>query len=89
MVKFGNNNSPLLRADVVTPNYNKDESLGKLLGNDSIAEGYPETLRLAHHISTFTSTEVSCLKGHVLSNYDVTELAPEDIRKTLLRSIPV
>jgi hypothetical protein len=88
MVKFGNN-SPLLRADVVTPSYNKDESLGKLLGNDSIAEGYPETLRLAHHISTFTSTEVSCLKGHVLSNYDVTELAHEDIRKTLLGSIPV
>jgi hypothetical protein len=89
MVKFDKNNSPLLRADVVTPNYNKDEALGKLLGNDSIAEGYPETLRLAHHISTFTSIEVSCLKGHVLSNYDVTELAPEDIRKTLLGSISV
>lgn len=89
LVKFGNNNSPVLRADVVNPNYDKDESLGKLLGNDSIAQGYPETLRLAHHISLFTNTEISCLKGHVLRNYDVTEIASEDIRKTLLGSIPV
>jgi hypothetical protein len=87
MVKFGNNNSPVLRADIVTANCNKDESLAKLLGNDAIAEGYPETLRLAHHISTFTTTEVSCLRGHVLSNYDVTELAAEDLRRTLLGSI--
>jgi hypothetical protein len=89
LVKFGNNNSTVLRADVVNPNYNKDESLGKLLGNDSIAQGYPETLRLAHHISTFTNTEISCLKGHVLSNFDVTEIASEDIRNNLLGSIPV
>ena len=87
MVKFGNNNSPILRADIVTANCNKDESLAKLLGNDAIAGGYPETLRLAHHISTFTTTEVSCLRGHVLSNYDVTELASEDLRRTLLGSI--
>jgi hypothetical protein len=46
-------------------------------------------LRLAHHVSTFTYTEISCLRGHVLSNYDVIELASEDIRKTLLGSITV
>ncbi|MCC2647791.1 MAG: putative NurA protein [Nitrososphaeraceae archaeon] len=60
-----------------------------ILGNDSIAGGYPETLRLAHHISTFTSTEISCLRSHVLNNYDVIELASEDIRRTLLGSIPI
>ena len=63
LVKFGNNNSHILRADVVTVNGDKDESLGKLLGNDSMGAGYPETLRLAHHISTFTNTEISCLRG--------------------------
>jgi hypothetical protein len=89
VVKFGNRNSPILRVDVVSDNSDKDEALGKLLGNDSIACGYPETLRLAHHVSTFTYTEISCLKGHVLSNYDVIELASEDIRKTLLGSITV
>jgi hypothetical protein len=86
LVKFSEN-SPILRADVVATKYDKDESLGKLLGNDSIAHGYPETLRLAHHISTFTKTEVCCLRGHVLNNYEVTQLPSEDIRKTLLGSI--
>jgi hypothetical protein len=90
LVKFGNNNSsPILRADVLTIDSDKNDSLGKLLGNDSIAGGYPETLQLAHHISTFTNTEVSCLKSHVLNNYGVTELASEDLRKKLLSSISV
>jgi NurA domain len=89
IAKFGTHNSPILRVDVVSGNSDKDEALGKLLGNDSIACGYPETLRLAHHVSTFSSTEISCLRSHVLSNYDVTELASEDIRKTLLGSITV
>ena len=78
--------SPILRADIVGE---VGRSLGILLGNDVVAGGYPETLRLAHHISTFTSTEVTCLRSHILNNYDVTELAAEDIRRTLLGSIPV
>ena len=78
--------SPILRADIVG---DVGQSLGMLLGNDVVAGGYPETLRLAHHISTFTSTEVTCLRSHILNNYDVTELAAEDIRRTLLGSIPV
>lgn len=87
IVKFGNGNSAILRADIVTSDRNKYFLFGKLLGNDSMADGYPETLRLAHHISTFTNTEVSCLKGHILSSYEVTELASEDIRRTLLGSL--
>lgn len=89
LVKIGNsNNSPILRADVFTPGGDKVRSFGKILWNDSVARGYPETLQLAHHISTFTSTEISCIKSHVLNKYNVTELASEDIRKKLLGSIP-
>jgi hypothetical protein len=79
-------NTPVLRVDVVG---DRDRALGRLLGNDPIACGYPETLRLAHHISTFTSTEVTCLRSHVLNSYDVTELAADDIRRTLLGSMLV
>jgi hypothetical protein len=86
MVKLEKGSSPILRADIVG---DTNQSLGMLLGNDVVAGGYPETLRLAHHISTFTSTEVTCLRSHILNNYDVTELAAEDIRRTLLGSIPV
>ena len=34
------------------------EAVCKLLGNDTLFYGYPETLRLAHIYSTFTATEV-------------------------------
>ncbi|MGI0037766.1 MAG: DNA double-strand break repair nuclease NurA [Nitrososphaera sp.] len=78
---------PVLRADIIGGS--NDESLGKLIGNDPISNGYPESLRLAHHISTFSGTEVTCLRSHVLNNYDVTELAADDIRRTLLGSISV
>jgi len=88
LVKLGKNNSPILRADIVCPNGDTGNSIGKLLANDSMAGGYPETLRLAHHVSAFSNTEISCLRGHLLSNYDLTELQSEDIRKTLLGSIP-
>lgn len=85
MVKL-ENNCPLIRADIVG---DREESLGMLLGNDPVAGGYPEALRLAHHISTFTNTDMTCLRSHVLNNYDVTELAADDIRRALLGSILV
>lgn len=85
MVRLGKS-SPVLRADVIG---DRGESLGRLLGNDPVAGGYPETLRLAHYISTFSGTEMTCLRSHVLNNYDVTELAADDIRRTLLGSISV
>lgn len=85
MVKL-EKSSPVLRADIVG---DRSESLGMLLGNDPVAGGYPETLRLAHYISTFTSTEMTCLRSHVLNSYNVTELAADDIRRTLLGSISV
>ena len=85
MVKL-EKSSPVLRADIVG---DRAESLGMLLGNDPVAGGYPETLKLAHYISTFTSTEMTCLRGHVLNSYDVTELAADDIRSMLLGSISV
>lgn len=80
-------NGPALRADII----GKDdaESLGMLLGNDLVGCGYPETLRLAHHISTFSSTEMTCLRSHVLNSYNVTELPADDIRRSLLGSISV
>jgi NurA domain-containing protein len=85
MVKL-EKSGPVLRADIVG---DRSESLGMLLGNDPMAGGYPETLRLAHYISTFTSTEMTCLRSHVLNSYDVTELAADDIRSMLLGSISV
>jgi hypothetical protein len=87
LLKLGDDPGPTLRADIVCPDGNLEISLGKFIANDSMAGGYPETLRLAHHISTFTSTEISCLRSYLMNNYDLEELHSEDIRRTLLGSI--
>ncbi len=88
LVKLGDGPGPVLRADVVCPSGNLEASFGIFIANDSMAGGYPETLRLAHHISTFTNTEIACLRSYLMNNYDLEELHTEDIRKTLLGSIP-
>lgn len=85
MIKL-ESNCPILRADVVG---DRNESLGILLGNDPVSSGYPETLKLAHYISTFTSTEITCLRSHVVNSYEVIEIAADDVRRTLLGSISV
>ncbi|HXG06518.1 MAG TPA: DNA double-strand break repair nuclease NurA [Nitrososphaera sp.] len=85
MVKLGKS-SPILRADIVG---DRAGSFGMLVANDPLAGGYPETLKIVHYISTFTSTEMTCLRSHVLNTYGVTELAADDIRSILLGSISV
>ncbi len=87
LVKFAKNSS-ILRADVAAKD--KDDvitSLGKILGNDLLPSGYPECLSMAHHISSFSYTEISSIRGHILNNYDVVELPSHDVRKHLLGSI--
>ncbi len=75
------NDGMVLRVDVLN---DPSESLGRLVTNDSIANGYPETLRLAHHVSVFTRTDVTCLRGFILSKFGAKEIMCEDVRRTLL-----
>lgn len=87
LVKFGGS-TLLLRADIVEKDiHDAAAALGKILGNDPIPFGYPECLRMAHHISCFSNTDIAGIKGHILKNYDVVELASQDVRKNLLGSI--
>ncbi|HEX9317977.1 MAG TPA: hypothetical protein VF884_03480 [Nitrososphaeraceae archaeon] len=87
LVKFAEN-TLMLRADIVEKDiYDVANSLGKILGNDPIPSGYPECLSLAHHISCFSNTEIAGIRGHILRNYDVVELASQDVRTNLLGSI--
>ena len=74
-------NGLALRTDVLN---DPSEVLGRLVTNDVIVNGYPETLRLAHHVSTFTTTEMTCLKGLILSKFGAKEIMCEDVRRTLL-----
>lgn len=83
LAKFSNDGL-VLRVDVLNePN----EPLGKLLANDAMSHGYPETLRLAHHVSTFTKTDVSCIRSFIISKFNIREMVYEDRRRTLLGSL--
>lgn len=80
LAKF-NGDGSVLRVDVL--DY-PDEPLGRLIVNDSLHNGYPETLRLAHHLSLFTMTDITCLKSFILSKFSTREMLCEDVRRTLL-----
>jgi hypothetical protein len=85
LIKLGNNeNDYVLRADICSADGNDLECLGRVLGNDIISRCYPESLRIAHHISTFTNTELSSLKALVLRSYGMVEMDHEDTRANFL-----
>ena len=87
LVKLGDYTSPILRADIIDPEEKISLALGRLLGNDSSSLGYPDSLRLAHHISKFNSTEIECLRGHLLSTYKLQAIHDDDSRRKLLGSM--
>lgn len=86
MVTLGEERCPVLRADVASGGA---EALSLLLGNDQVHGGYPESLRLAHHISTFSANEITCLRSYLVKRFGVVELASHDLRASLLGSMHV
>ena len=54
-----------LDVDREVPSEQRIEAVGKLLGNDLVSQGYPETLRLAHIICTFTANEVLAMQHFI------------------------
>jgi hypothetical protein len=74
------------RVDIsLTSNVNM--SLSFLSANDSFYHGYPETLRIAHHLSIFTATQVDSIKSYLVQNGGVLELSSENLRQTSLGKI--
>jgi hypothetical protein len=85
LVKLGKNESEyVFRADICSANGNDLECLEKLIGNDILFRSYPESLRIAHHISTFTTSDVSSLKGFIARNYGAEEVDQTATRKNIL-----
>jgi hypothetical protein len=85
LVKLGKNeNEYVLRADICSANGNDLECLGRLIGNDILSRSYPESLRIAHHISIFTTTEVSSLKGFISKSYGTEVIDQAATRRNIL-----
>ncbi|MEM1581872.1 MAG: hypothetical protein QXK89_05110 [Candidatus Bathyarchaeia archaeon] len=55
----------------------------RLLGNDLIFQGYPETLRLAHIFSTFTASDVIGIQRFITREYGLKVVTLPSIRKAL------
>lgn len=85
LVKFANDEfANILRADVASPTNNIDESLGSLLFNELIVNGYPSSLQLSHHVSTFSNTDLASIKSYIKSNYRIREIFHENVRSSVL-----
>ena len=59
------------------------EAVQKLIGNDLIIQGYPETLRLAHIYSTFTAAEVLGLQRCVAEKSHMKITIKPNLRRIL------
>ena len=58
-------------------------ALQKVLGNDVYAQSYPETLRLAHILCTFTANEVLAIKHFITSKHGIQTVNRPDMHKLL------
>jgi hypothetical protein len=84
VVKFAPN-SAVFRADFSSSNL-EDEAqlLADLKFNDRFFRGYPETLRLAHHLSVFDSSTISSVRSYLAKKYDLVQVPSDDLRASIL-----
>ncbi len=61
----------------------KIEAVEKLLGNDVFSQGYPETLRLAHILCTFTANEVIAMQHFTVCKYGLRIIDRPDMHRLL------
>jgi hypothetical protein len=55
----------------------------KLLGNDLVSQSYPETLRLAHILCTFTANEVLAMRRFITRKCGLHIINRPDMHKLL------
>jgi len=59
------------------------EAVQRLLGNDLLLQGYPETLRLAHIFSTFTANEVIGIQRFIAQQCGLRTITRPNVRRLL------
>jgi hypothetical protein len=72
-----------LDIDREVPYDQRIEAVEKLLGNDSISQSYPETLRLAHILCTFTANEVLAMQHFVTRKCGLRLISRPDMHRLL------
>ncbi|HVP16564.1 MAG TPA: DNA double-strand break repair nuclease NurA [candidate division Zixibacteria bacterium] len=72
-----------LDIDKEVPPERRIEAVEKLLGNDLFTESYPETLRLAHILCTFTANEVLAMQHFVTRKFGLQIINRLDMHRLL------
>ena len=58
--------------------------LGRILWNDAFASGYPDSLKVAHHLSVFSRADDQALKAYVAKRFRVKQLHAFPLRAIAL-----
>lgn len=74
----------VFRLDVARAAGCVEETLGRMLANDSFSAGYPESLRVAHHLSVFSRSEDMALKAYIANRYSLKQLRSFGLRRMAL-----
>ncbi|MGQ9719057.1 MAG: DNA double-strand break repair nuclease NurA [Nitrososphaerales archaeon] len=88
LVKFSDDGL-VFRVDIGNFDDDFEDLLSRVKYNDCFFRGYPESLRLAHHLSVFTSSEDISVKSYLSERFGVVELPAEDTRKIALGSLKI
>jgi hypothetical protein len=72
-----------LDIDNEIPIRNRMEAVEKLLGNDLYMQSYPETLRLAHILCTFTANEVLAMQHFITRKHGIQIINRPDMHRLL------
>jgi len=75
-----------LDIDREIPFPNRIESVERLVGNDVFQQSYPETLRLAHILCTFTANEVLAIQHFITRKHGIQIINRPDMHRLLFGS---
>jgi len=76
----------VFRLDVADNSEPVETTLGRILWNDAFAAGYPESLKVAHHLSTFSKADDQTLKAYVTKRFRLRRLPTFTLRSIALGS---
>jgi len=83
LAKFSSNGL-VFRLDIANTDEPPGVVLGRILWNDSFSAGYPESLKVAHHLSVFTKADDQALKAFVTGRFRVRRLSTVMLRSVAL-----
>jgi hypothetical protein len=76
----------VFRLDIAQSSESVQQILGRILWNDAFSSGYPDSLKIAHHLSVFSRAEDQALKAYVTRRFKLRQLPTFSLRRIALGS---